>query len=511
LTLATGARGDDQLDATPDEAATNRATIRSALPPGPEPLTPALPGHSRRIPLIVAAAMFMETLDASIIVTALPSIARSFGETTLALSIGISAYLVAVAVFVPAAGWVSDRYGARNVFACAVGGFTLASLLCGLSTSLPMFVIARVLQGSAAAFMSPVGRLVVLRETPKHRIIESLGLIVWPALIGPVVGPPLGGLIATYATWHWIFFINLPIGLLGLYLVLRYIPVHAAMAPQPFDARGFVYTGGALVAVIQGLAMLGEAGGQRWAGLALLVLGLLAGLYALRHARRHPSPLLDLQAARTPTFVISTLTAGLIGRVAINATPFLLPLMFQIGFGDSAFKAGLMLLVYMGGNLAMKAFTTQLLRRFGFRTILVSNGLLGAAAIAACGFLTPQWPLAFACLVLCAAGMTRSMQFTAVNTVGFADIPAAARAGATTMSAMAQQVGLALGVAFATMMLALVQTVDAVPHLTLGDFHIALWATGALMAVSAFWTLRLPHDAGNEATGAQPAGAAPGR
>ncbi len=455
---------------------------------------------SNRIPLIVAAAFFMETLDASIIVTALPSIAHTFNETTLALSVAITAYLIAVAVFVPTAGWASERFGSRNVFATAVGVFTLASLLCGLSPTFWTFIASRILQGTAAAFMSPVGRLVVLRETPKHRLIESLGLIVWPALIGPVVGPPLGGLIATYASWHWIFFLNIPIGIIGLWLVLRYVPKHEAAERQRFDAQGFAITALSLVTLLQGLAFIAERPGNRLAGVGLVGAGLVLGWFALRHARRHPSPLLDLQSAKEPTFVLSTLSAGFIGRVAINATPFLLPLMFQIGFKDSAFKAGLMLLAYMAGNLAMKAATTWLLKRHGFRKVLVWNGLAGAATIAACGLLSPAWPIVLICVALVLAGMTRSMQFTALNTIAFADIPASARGGATTLSAMTAQVASALSVAFAALTLALVQTLGGGQGLVLWDFQVAFIVSGLLMAASSVWMMKLAHDAGASVT-----------
>ena len=462
----------------------------------------APPDFSRRVPLIVAAAFFMETLDASIIVTALPSIARSFGESTLALGAGISAYLVAGAVFVPTAGWVSDRLGARNVFAAAVALFTLASLLCGLSPTFWTFVAARVLQGTAAAFMSPVGRLVVLRETPKHRLIESVGMIVWPGLIGPVIGPPLGGLIATYASWRWIFFLNLPIGLLGLWLVLRFIPRHPPGPPQRFDLQGFACTAVALVALIEGLQLLGESPSGRGLGALLVAFGVVIGAVAVGHLRRRAAPLVDLQAAAEPTFVLSQVTAGFLGRVAINATPFLLPLMFQIGFHDSAFKAGLMLLVYMGGNLAMKVATTRMLRRFGFRTVLVANGVLGALAIAGCGLVAPDWPMAAIAAVLIVAGMTRSMQFTAFNTLAFAEIAPGARSGATTITAMTQQLGSALGVAFATLALVAAQTLDGGRALSLGDFRIALFACAALMGASAVWLTRLEPGAGAEASGA---------
>lgn len=455
---------------------------------------------SRRVPTIVAAAFFMETLDASIIVTALPSIAHSFGATTLALSLGISAYLVAVAVLVPAAGWVSERWGARNVFAAAVGLFTLASLLCGLSPNLGAFIAARALQGAAAAFMSPVGRLVVLRTTPRHRLIEALGMIVWPALIGPVVGPPLGGLISTYASWRWIFFINLPVGAIGLWLVLRYIPQPAAGARRPFDGIGFTLTGLALVALIEGLSLLAEARGSALAGGALALAGVVLGALALRHARRHPHPLLELEAARDATFVISTLSAGLVSRIAIQATPFLLPLMFQIGFGRNAFEAGLMLLIYMAGNLSMKVATTAALRRWGFRRVIVVNGLLSAAFIAGCGLIAPGWPPLLAGAVLFAAGLTRSMQFTATNTLAFAEIPPSARAGATTLAAMASQVGAALAVAYAALALAASRDLRGGGGLALIDFRVALVSSGALMALAALWSLRLHRDAGAEAS-----------
>ncbi|MFT3963773.1 MFS transporter [Propionivibrio sp.] len=326
--------------------------------------------NSRAIAFTVAAAFFMETLDASIITTALPAIGAGFGTTALGVSASVTVYLVAMAVFVPAAGWCGERYGARRVFAAAVGVFTFASLLCGLAPSLWTLIAARTLQGAAAAFMSPVGRFVVLRETPQNRIIEAIATITWPGLIAPVLGPPLGGFIVSHVSWHWIFLINVPLGAIGVWLVLRYIPYRAPTRQARFDTQGFVLTALSLAALVEGLAELGERHGGRTWPLLLIAVGIAAGVAAVRHARRTPDPMLDLRALAVPTFALAVASAGFISRVAINASPFLLPLMFQIGFGMSPTQAGLMVLVYMAGNLLMKSATTPVLRRFGFRRVL---------------------------------------------------------------------------------------------------------------------------------------------
>lgn len=451
---------------------------------------------SSRIALTVASAFFMETLDATIIVTALPAIAAGFGISTLDASLGVTVYLIAMAVFVPAAGWCAARFGGREVFAAAIALFTASSLLCGLAPNFAVFVMARAVQGCAAAFMSPVGRVVVLRETPKHRLMEAIAMITWPGLIGPVVGPPLGGLIATHTSWRWIFLLNVPLGLVGIWLILRLFPRRGADRAARFDAMGFVITAIALASLVEGFTRLGELHDGLGTTLLLLAVGAVAALASVAHARRATHPMLDLRAFRVPTYALSTGTAGFISRVAINASPFLLPLMFQIGFGMSPFQAGSMLLVYMTGNLVMKSATTRLLRRFGFRRVLWINGALCTASLFAFGLIGPGDPLPLVGVLLFAGGMVRSMNFTAITTLAFADVPDAMRAGASALATMMQQVAMALAVALAASLLGASQALHGGTALRLGDFRHAWWVIGALMGTATLMNLRLHPQAG---------------
>ncbi|MYM30887.1 MFS transporter [Duganella sp. CY15W] len=404
------------------------------------------PVNSRWIALLVAGAFFMENLDGTVITTAVPDIAHAFGVAPLALNIGVSAYLLTLGVFIPISGWVAERLGARRVFAAALAIFTLASVLCGMADTLTEFVWLRVLQGAGGAMMVPVGRLLVLNNTPKEKLIAVIATLTWPALVAPVLGPPVGGFITSYASWRWIFYLNLPLGVLALAAAWWLIPDTRAAGKRPFDWPGFLLSGSALFLLTWGAEVIGgqhpdwrEAGG-------CLLMGVLLLIALGWHLKRAAHPLIDLSSFAIPTFSI-TIIGGSLFRMAIGAVPFLLPLMFQLGFGLDAFHSGLLVIAVFAGNLMMKPATTPVLRRFGFKPVILVNGLTNVSALAACAWLTPATPVWLIAAVLFVGGLTRSMQFSALNTIAFADVPQARMAAANTLFSTAFQVALGLGVA----------------------------------------------------------------
>jgi EmrB/QacA subfamily drug resistance transporter len=471
------------------------------MPPNPPPplKPPGPPARGTAIALLVAAAFFMENLDATVLITALPQMATSFGVHPVDLNIGVSAYVLTLAILIPASGWVADRVGPRLVFAGALAAFTLASILCGLSNTLPGFVAARMLQGAAGALMVPVGRLVVLRNTAKPDLMRAIATITWPGLAAPVLGPPVGGFLATYFSWHWIFFLNVPIGLVCLVLAWRLIPPGRAEGSRPFDAIGFVLTGGACLGLIYGLERISREDADPTTALACLLVAAILALLSVRHLRRHHAPLLELWAFQVRSFAV-TIWGGSLFRTAIGAVPFLLPLMFQLGFGLDGFSAGLLVLAVFAGNLAMKPFTTAILRRFEFRAVLLVNGVLNAVAILGCALLTPATPVPVIAGLLFVSGLARSMQFTAINTLAFADIPDTRMSGANTVFNMAQQLALGLGVALGAVALRAAGWFNPTPGsgIPVADFQLAFVVVGCVCLASLIDVLTLSRTAGDE-------------
>ena len=459
-----------------------------------------------RLALLVAAAFFMENFDATVISTAIPAMAKSFATPNTALSAGVSAYLLALAVFIPIGGWAADRLGPRTVFAGAIALFTLASVACGLSQTLPAFVAARVLQGIGGALMVPVGRMVVLRTTPREGIVRAIATITWPGLAAPLLGPPLGGWIAATFGWHWIFFINLPLGMVAMALAIRWIDGSRPATRRPFDWTGFVASGAGLAAVMVAVDGVSQPGGDlaRFAVIGAAGLALLA--FTVWHLRRTPHPLLDLSVFGVRTFRASAL-GGSLSRISIGSAPFLLPLMFQLGFGFGMVQSGFLMLALFAGNLGIKPATTWVLRRFGFRSTLLGNGLLAALGFAGCALLSAQTPLALTVLVLVFGGMTRSMQFTAVGTLAFADTSKAQAGGASTLFSMFQQLSAGLGIALGALALRLAQLFSGrTGEPSAPDFRFALLAMGLLTLLSLLDAWRLPADTGERVSGHRPAG-----
>ena len=415
--------------------------------------------------LLVAGAFFMEFLDGTVIATALPDMARDFGVTAVELNIGISAYLITLAVLIPASGWIADRFGARAIFTLALAIFTLASVFCGLSTEVHIFVAMRILQGVGGALMVPVGRLAVLRTTPKHQLIKAIATLTWPALVAPIIGPPLGGFITRYASWHWIFFINVPLGLAAIILSLRIIPDIRETERRSFDLSGFITTSVAMVSLVTAMERLGERQPQIWPTLALAALGFGCLLYSIRHFRRAAAPMVRLDALQVPTFRV-TMYGGSLFRASISAVPFLLPLLFQVGFGMDPFHSGLLVLAVFVGNLTIKPATTPLIRWLGFRRLLLINGALNVCSLLACALLTPQTPVWAIMLILYLGGVFRSIQFTGVSTLAFADVPAAQMSDANTLFSTASQLAVGLGITLGAIGIRLGEQVGDWLHLT---------------------------------------------
>lgn len=453
---------------------------------------------ARAATFLVAGTFFMEMLDGTIIATALPQMAHSFGVGPVALNLGMTAYLLALAAFIPIGGWLAGRFGARTVFASAIGLFAIASLLCALSTTLWGFAASRLLQGIAGAAMVPVGRLIVLRMVGRGDLVKAMGTIVWPGLVAPVLGPPLGGVIVEHLSWQWIFIINIPLGIGAAALALAIVPAKLGETRhRPLDAVGFLLSTTALMLIVFGIDALGNGHQGGGIALAVTITGFLFGALSIRHFLRHPHPLIDLRPLKVRTFAV-IVYGGTLQRMAIGAMPLLLPLLFQVGFHADPVTTGGLVLFLFAGNLAMKTITTPTLKRFGFWRVMTLNGLFAALAIAACAALGPQTPYWLTAAVLFVGGAFRSMQFTSLTAIQFADVPPELQADANSLSSMVLQLGLGLGVLLGASLLNLSVWLDGrlgqPPQI--GDFRLAFLATAlvALLGLIDLW--RLPRDAG---------------
>jgi EmrB/QacA subfamily drug resistance transporter len=452
---------------------------------------------------LIAGAFFMENLDGTIIATALPQMAHSFHSSAVSLNLGITAYLLTLAVFIPISGWVADRFGARSVFAAAIATFTLSSLLCGAAHTLTQFTLMRILQGIGGAMMVPVGRLIVLRTTPKHKLAEAIAYITWPGLTALVVGPPLGGFITTYASWHWIFFLNLPIGIAALILTLLWVENVRSGEKHAFDWLTFLLAGFASAGAVYGMEKLGSEGTPWQLPALVLALSVLSGVAAIAAAHRNPATsLIDLESMKLKTYSLSVYGASAF-RIAVSVLPFLLPLMFQIAFGLNAFQSGLYLLALFAGDLTMKAFVIQALRRFGFRRLLIVNGIITAGTMALCAVLSPATATILVIAILFFHGAARSMEFTCLTTLAYSEIPSAKMSRANGFLSAVMQLSLGMGVAIGAVTLRLVAHARghsaAAPQL--GDFHLAVLVMAFVALGPVFDSLGLSPNAGAGTSG----------
>ncbi|MGE5537130.1 MAG: DHA2 family efflux MFS transporter permease subunit [Gemmatimonas sp.] len=455
------------------------------------------------IPLIVGCAYLMQSLDSTVIATALPAIGRSFGEDPVRLNVAITSYLLSLAVFIPISGWLADRFGGRTVLAVAIAIFTVASVLCGLSTSVPELVTSRTIQGIGGAMMVPVGRLIILKAMPKADLVQAMSYLTVPAVMGPALGPPLGGFIATYGSWRWIFFVNVPIGALGILLVMRFITDAREPDVAPLDWRGFGLTSIGLAALLYGFETMGRDIIPTWAVVALIAVGATClSLFAI-HARLTPHPIVDPELLRLPTVAASVLGGGLF-RIGVGALPFLLAMQLQLGFGLSPFASGLITFVSAVGALFTKPAAAPMIRRVGFRRLMIANGVIGAAFLLACALFTADTPHTVILTALFIGGFFRSLQFTCMGTLGYAEVPPEMISRANTLATMAQQLFLSLGVGLAALILHTSERVRGSMGIDSFDVVPAYLIVGTLGLLSIVYFVRLDPHVGAEMSGHRP-------
>jgi EmrB/QacA subfamily drug resistance transporter len=455
----------------------------------------------RTMAVIVASALFMQSLDSTIIATALPAMARSFHVPPLHMSVAVTSYLISLSVFIPASGWVADRFGARQVFRAAIIIFTMASVACGLAPSLAVLVAARVFQGMGGAMMVPVGRLVLMRSISHRQMVAAMSWVTMPALIGPVIGPPLGGFFVTFGSWRWIFDINVPVGIIGAIAVTMFIPdVREQGRGGKLDSRGLIFSGLAMALLMGAFETTGRQLVPFAWTLAAYAAGLTACILYWWHANRVAHPVLDFSLLAIPTFATSIL-AGSLFRIAVGALPFLLPLMLQLNFGFSPLASGLVTFTAAAGAIFMKPAAPPLLARFGFRRVLVWNGVFATLAMSLCASFEPSWPSWVMNLILFAGGFLRSLQFTAYNVIAYGDIPRPRMSAATSLYSTVQQLSLTLGIVVGATVLDV--SGRLLHHSVSGkiDYAIAFIVVSCIGLLAAPFCARLPADAGAAMSG----------
>ncbi|WP_102223674.1 MFS transporter [Acidimangrovimonas sediminis] len=450
--------------------------------------------RSRAMPLIVAVALFMENLDASVISTSLPEIARDFGTSPIHLKLALTSYLLALAIFIPASGWMADHFGARRVFRWAIVVFAAGSIGCGASNSMATLIAARILQGIGGSMMVPVGRLIVLRTLPKSELVTGLAWLTVPALVGPVIGPLVGGAITTWWTWRWIFWINIPIAAVGLVLVTLFIPQIRTDQVRAFDFKGFVLLGPGLAAFLTGVTLAGlHLSSPLW--MAGFTLGGLALVWAYAgHARRVEAPLVDLRLLQIPTFRLAAV-GGTFFRVGGGALPFLLPLMFQLGFGLSPFQSGALTFATGAGAIFMKFLAKPILDRWGFRRVLIANALLSSVVLMLPGTFTPVTPWLWMVAILFLGGIGRSLQFTSINAMAYSEVPDQRMSSATSFNSVLQQLSRSVGITVAAFSITGVQAAQG-GQITAATFPPVFVIVGGVSMISVLFFLRLARDAG---------------
>ncbi len=459
-----------------------------------------MPSATRLIPLIIASALFMENMDQTIIATSLPAIAADLGTSPIVLKLAFTTYLLSLTVFIPISGWLADQFGARHVFRVAIAVFTLGSVACGLSSSLGELVAARALQGLGGAMMVPVGRIILLRAIPKAELVDALAWLTIPALLGPLLGPPVGGFITDSFGWRWIFWMNVPFGIAAILLATWLMPETGVDHVPPLDVRGFLLSGLGLSSLIFGLTVLGRDLLPAYAPPLLMGFGLVMLVLYYLHARRIAAPILDFRLLRIPTFRAGVL-GGSLFRIGVGAVPFLLPLMFQLGYGLSAFESGMITCAAAAGAISMKFGAARLIRRFGFRRLLLVNGALASVSIAVMGLLTGATPYLLMVALLFVGGFLRSLQFTAMNAMSYSDVDNDGMSYATTFYTVSQQISLSAGVVLGAFVLEAAQWWRSEASLQPADFTIAFFVVAVASLTALFNFRSLAADAGASVSG----------